>query len=263
MSTVKTPVGVVIAFGFALHVFAQAPVPTDRLAFEVASIKLNKSGVGPVGAPGDRFSNGQFRTTNIPLRLLMRQAFQRMQTDEIEGGPAWLDTDRWDITAKAESPAASMLPMIRTLLAERFKLTTHHETKERPVYALVMARRDGRLGPSLHPSTGQGQNRQLAGAFTARATPFKLLVDVLAAAVQQRVIDRTGLSGTYDIDLHWTPAATPLQSDSPSSAAAAATPSDAPSIFTAVQEQLGLKLDSTRAPVDVLVIDQVERPTEN
>ena len=116
MSTIKPTICVVIACGLALHVLAQAPAPTDRLAFEVASIKLNRSGVGPVGAPGDRFSNGQFRTTNIPLRLLMRQAFERMQTDEIEGGPAWLDTDRWDITAKAESPTAKMLPMIGTLL---------------------------------------------------------------------------------------------------------------------------------------------------
>jgi uncharacterized protein (TIGR03435 family) len=247
-------VGIVAVAGGVLV----AQTPTSP-AFEVASIKPNKSGLGPVGGPGDRFSNGELQTTNIPLRLLIRQAFQRMQKDEIEGGPAWMDTDRWDIVAKAESPTGDMLPMIRNLLADRFKLVTHYETRERPIYALVIARRDGRLGPSLRPSTEPSDNRQLAGAFTAHGVPFKLLVDVLAASVQQRVIDRTKLSGTYDIDLHWAPMGLRLQSDSQT--LSDVNPSDAPSIFTALQEQLGLKLESTKGPVDVLVIDHVEHPT--
>jgi uncharacterized protein (TIGR03435 family) len=253
MARVLSAVGIVAVVGGAL--VAQTPAPP---AFEVASIKRNATGIGPIGAPGDQFSNGRFRTTNIPLRLFMRQAFQRMQTAEIEGGPPWLDTDRWDIIAKAESPAADMWPMLRALLADRFKLVMHHETRERPFYALVMARRDGRLGPSLRPSTGPSQNRQLSGAFTAHATPLKLLVDVLAATVQQRVVDRTGLSGTYEIDLHWTPVS--VQN---ALAFSDVNPNDAPSIFTAVEEQLGLKLESTKGPVDVLVIDHVEHPTED
>ena len=234
---------------------AQAPLEP---AFEVASIKSNKSGAGPVGATGDRFSNGQFRTTNIPLRLLMRQAFQRMQDDELVGGPVWMDIDRWDIAAKAESPTAAMLPMIRTLLADRFKLVTHHEARERSIYALVIARRDGQLGPSLRPSTGRSTFRDGTGAFTGHAVPLGILVNVLSGAgsVRRTVVDRTGLSGTYDIDLHWA-IDVPLRGDTPPP------PADGPSIFTAVQEQLGLKLESTRGPVDVLVIDHIERPTED
>jgi uncharacterized protein (TIGR03435 family) len=229
---------------------------TREPAFEVASVKANKSGAGPVGA--GRFSNGEFRTTNIPLRLLMRQAFQRMQEDEIEGGPAWMDSDRWDIAAKAGSPTAAMLPMIRTLLADRFKLVTHHETRELPVYELVLARRDGRLGPSMRPSTGQSRFQQRIGVLTGSAVPINILVTTLANAglVRRAVIDRTGLSGTYDIELHW-------GVDIPAGRGIDVPPSDAPSIFTAVQEQLGLKLESTKGSVDVLVIDHVERPAED
>jgi uncharacterized protein (TIGR03435 family) len=229
------------------------PVAADQKepAFEVTSVKANTSGAAPVGA--GRFSNGEFRTTNIPLRLLMRQAFQRMQNDDLVGGPSWLDTDRWDIAAKADSPTADMLPMIRTLLADRFKLITHHETRDRSIYALVIARRDGQLGPSLRPSTGPSDFRDVTGAFTAHAVPIRILVDVLAVPAQRTVIDRTGLAGTYDVDLHWAPLFAGRADVPPTS--------DGPSIFTAVQEQLGLKLESTKAPVDVLVIDSAEKPT--
>jgi uncharacterized protein (TIGR03435 family) len=181
-----------------------------------------------------------------------------MQEDEIEGGPAWMDSDRWDIAAKAGSPTAAMLPMIRTLLADRFKLVTHHETRELPVYELVLARRDGRLGPSMRPSTGQSRFQQRIGVLTGSAVPINILVTTLANAglVRRAVIDRTGLSGTYDIELHW-------GVDIPAGRGIDVPPSDAPSIFTAVQEQLGLKLESTKGSVDVLVIDHVERPAED
>jgi uncharacterized protein (TIGR03435 family) len=233
------------------------PAGQKEPAFEVTSVKANTSGTLPVGA--GRFSNGEFRTANIPLRLLMRQAFQRMQNDDLVGGPSWLDTDRWDIAAKADSPSADMLPMIRTLLADRFKLITHHETRDRPIYALVIARRDGQLGPSLRPSAGPSDFRDVAGAFTAHAVPIKTLADVLALPAQRTVIDRTGLTGTYDVDLHWAP----LFAGRAAVGADVPPPSDAPSLFTAVQEQLGLKLEPTKAPVDVLVIDHVERPMPN
>lgn len=112
-------------------------------------MKPNRSGQPGLGAPGDGAANGRYRVTNVPLRGLMREAFQRWQDDEIMGGPSWLDTDRWDIVAKVDSPTAAIWPRVRTLLADRFKLVTHHETRELPMYALVVARRDGRLGPNL------------------------------------------------------------------------------------------------------------------
>ncbi len=238
--------------GFSrLH--AQSP---PEPAFEVASVKANRSGAPYVGAAGDRFSNGQFRTTNIPLRLLMRQAFERFQDDDVIGGPGWLDTERWDIVAKAESPTADMLPMIRSLLAERFKLSTHLDTRERPIYLLTIARSDGRLGPSLRPGTGPATSLGASASVTGRAMSMSRLASLIGSAVRRRVTDRTGLSGTYDVELRWNPVG--LAAAPPADAT-----SDSPDIFTAVREQLGLSLESSRGPVDVLVIDRVERPTED
>src|SRR5205814_1064416 len=105
----------------------------------VASVKANKSGAPGAGAAGDRFSNGQWRTTNMPLRLLMRQVFERFQELDLTGGPGWLDIDRWDINAKSDSPTADMRAMMRTVLADRFKLITHHETRTAPIYTIVLA----------------------------------------------------------------------------------------------------------------------------
>jgi uncharacterized protein (TIGR03435 family) len=233
---------------------AQTPLSP---AFEVASVKSNKSGAPNVGAAGDRFANGQFQTTNIPLRLLMRQAFERWQNVDLVGGPAWIDTDRWDIKAKADSPAVDMRPMIRSLLGERFKLVTHHEMRALPIYAVTIARRDGRLGPSLRSSTepfSLVQDR--FGVYTVRGQTIEGLAARLNQAVRRPVVDRTGLRGTYDIDLHFAPL-------DPVPGAELSPPVDAPSIFTAVQEQLGLTLEATTGPVDVLEIDHVERPTED
>jgi len=240
---------------------AQAPAggPTDP-AFEVTSVKQNKSGVLGMGGPGDRMQNGQLRLTNRPLRVLIREAFDRRRTNEIIGGPDWVDTNRWDVLGKADSGTRAVFPMLRTLLADRFKLITHHETREMPIYELVIARRDRKLGPSLRPPSDMPRLQITFGLFKGTA-PIAMLTDgLLASVVQRPVVDRTGLTGRYDIELHWT-------MDAPTGAsetnAPPAPPGDAPSIFTAVQEQLGLKLESTKGPVEVLVIDHVERPTED
>lgn len=228
--------------------------PDQEPAFDVTSVKANRSGALPFGGAGDRFSNGQFRKTNSPLRALMRQAFQRLQDELIVGGPSWLDTDRWDIAGKTDSPNAPMLPMVRTLLRDRFKLVTHHETRELPVYALVFARRDHRLGPSMRSTSEPPNFRQGVGTLTGRM-PIGIVLSTLSAAARRLVIDQTALTGIYEIELHWTPPALPdgVTADVP----------DSPSIFTAVQEQLGLSLESTKAPIDVLVIDRVEKPVED
>ena len=233
--------------GFVVHAQGAA-----EPAFEVASIRPNTSGEPYVGAPGDRFSDGRFRYTNVPLRLLIRQAFERMRSDDVRGGPGWLDTDRWDIDAKAESPTADMLPMIRTLVTDRFRLRHHIESEQGAVYELRFARRDRRLGSSLRPSGGSRSFRGGGGSITGRAISILDLARLLSADAGRPVLDRTGLPGTYDVDLRWAPA-------SPGGVA----PSDLPDFFAAIQEQLWLRLQPARGPVDRLVIDSAERPTGN
>ncbi len=221
-------------------------------AFEVASVKANRSGEPYVGAPGDRFSNGRFRSTNIPLRLLIRQAFERHRIDDVRGGPGWLDSDRWDFDAKANSATANMLPLIRRLLTDRFQLRYHIESEEGAVYELTFARRDRRLGPSLRPATGARGFVGSSSSITGQAISILDLTRLLGAETGRPVIDRTGLNQTYDVDLRWAPA-------SPERRA----PSDLPDFFAAIQEQLWLRLQPARGPVDRLVIDGAERPTEN
>lgn len=274
----------------------QAPAPGAGPTFEVASVKLNNSGDGRVllqNQPG-----GRFTATNVTLRLLIRNAYQ-LQEFQITGGPSWLNDDRFDIVAKAESlpdaptPAPGMGPtplqlMIRALLAERFKLAVHTETKELPIYALILARSDGRLGPDLHHSdtdcaafaaAGRGRGRGALpqppqpgermpcgirigmGTMVIGGTSLSQFASSLSMFVGRTVLDRTGLTGAFDINLAWTPDQMPQRP----SGAPEPPPIDpnGPSIFTALQEQLGLKLDSQKGPVDVLVIDRAERPTPN
>jgi uncharacterized protein (TIGR03435 family) len=250
-------------------VLAQAPAsPT----FEVASVKANTS--GELGIMIDVQPGARFTAKNSPLLLLIHTAY-RVQNDQIVGGPSWLTSDRFDIDAKGDdqSPSNQLPAMLQALLADRFKLQVHHDTKELPVFAAVLARDDGRLGPQLRPTECPDleidlkQPRpcsNLSTGFTqlaVRGMSLAQFLGYLAPYVNRVVIDRTGLTGRYDVHLEWTP----VQPPSPSSGAPDTAPIDPnrPTMFTAIQEQLGLKLEPTRAPVDVLVIDRVEHPTEN
>jgi uncharacterized protein (TIGR03435 family) len=277
------------------HLQSQAAVAASDAAFEVASVKANKSGQPfvQVGmAPG-----GRFTATNVPLRQLILIAYQ-LQPFQIEGAPAWITTDRFDVVAKGSGPLAPPAPgvpgpmqtMLKSLLADRFKLVAHIEKKEMPIYALVMARPDGKLGPQLKPSTidctainagrrgapppgppdFNGPAPQCGmmarpGGVKAGGVPINQILQLLSQNVQRIVVDRTGLTGTHDIDLTWTPEQIPQGRGDAPPGAPALPPIDpnGPSLFTALQEQLGLKLDSTRGPVDVLVVEKVERPTED
>ena len=288
---------VTVALASTIGIAQQSPSaenPTPP-AFEVASVKTNKS--GEMGARIQRQPGGRFNAINMPLRDLIMFSYQ-VRPFQIEGAPDWIGPARYDIVAKAESefplappggaPPPDML-MLRTLLADRFKLVVHFETKEMPIYTLSVARPDGRLGPQLTPSTtdcaalmkermGRGgappppapggrmecgmavaPNRLMGGGF-----PISELSNMLSVLVQRTVVDRTGLTGNYDVVMTFQPEQLP----GPGGAvlpppAAAAGDSNAPSLFTAVQEQLGLKLESSRGPVQVLVIDRVEPPTED
>jgi len=275
--------------------------------FEVASIKPNKSGDGRVMMgiqPG-----GRLTATNVTLRLLIRNAYQ-LQDFQITGGPSWLAEDHFDIVAKAPEGEATGDPfraaqtgqpsrgqlMIRSLLAERFKLVVHNETKEMPIYALIVARSDGKLGPQLKPSevdcaalmaAGRGRGplpppgppgpsgpggppppcgiRIGMGNMGVGGSPMSQVANSLSIFAGRIVVDKTGLAGNYDFTLTWTPDQLPQRPPGAPEPLVNGVPIDpnGPSLFTAVQEQLGLKLDSQRGPVTVLVIDRAERPTEN
>jgi bla regulator protein BlaR1 len=276
---------------------AQTSETDDNAAFEVASVKANKSGDNRIGIgfqPG-----GRFRATNVPLRELISAAYgtpQPLPAFQITGGPKWIESDRFDIVAKApgdpqpgpSGPPPAMFAMLRTLLADRFQLILHRETKDMAIYALVLARADGKLGPELKPAATDcaammaaardrgapppppGERmpcgmRMFPGHLSGGSSSMALLTNVLARFVNRTVVDQTGLAGNYDLDLQWTPDQMPQGRGDPPPGAPAlpAIDPNGPSIFTAVQEQLGLKLESTKGPVGVVVIDRVEHPTED
>jgi uncharacterized protein (TIGR03435 family) len=291
-----------LAGGAALA--AQTPQPpADPPAFEVASIKPNNSGDGRVFA---QTQPGRMTMTNVTLRLLIRQAYQ-LQDFQITGGPGWMASDHFDVIAKMPDgflpppgpppPGSGPGPlqlMLRGLLAERFKLAVHNETKDSPIYALILARKDGQLGPQLKKSetdcaamfaAGRGRGRGPMpppappqpgesipcgmrigpGNLVMGGSPLSQFANSLGMFTGRIVLDRTGLTGNYDINLTWTPdqiAQRPPGAPDPQINGVAVDP-NGPSLFTAVQEQLGLKLDSQRGPVDVIVVDRAEKPVEN
>jgi uncharacterized protein (TIGR03435 family) len=244
-----------------------------RQVFEVASVKPNKS--VETGGFIQRRPGGNFSVGNQTLRTLITFAYQ-LQGFQLVGAPDWINTERFDIVAKAGrdvpptffggTPPEAL--MLRSLLEDRFKLTMHRETRDMPIYALVVAR-EGRLGPRLRRPTSDFCARQFEAAgkpgatppppgspmcgisgdtneLTAGSFPLSSFVGFLAGQARRIVVDRTGLTGVWDFDLKWSPPDTPNPDP------------DRPSIFTALEEQLGLRLEATTGPVEVLVIDRVE-----
>lgn len=249
-----------VLYGITATLTAQQPSP----AFEVVSVKTNRSGETE-GSIGPR--PGGYAMTNVPLRLLIVRAYD-LRSFQVVGGPGWIDGERFDVTARAPEGTSpnQILLMVRTLLAERFKLVAHTEKREQPVYALMVARTDGRLGPNLKASTVNCSGRPeaseqctMSGSFTGSGGNLKgagqsltVLATHLSTAVDRIVQDRTGLPGGFDFELAWSGSGL---------RPATGAPSELPSVFTALPEQLGLRLEPSRGPVDALVIDSVERPT--
>jgi bla regulator protein blaR1 len=265
------PIGVqAFAAGVPLLQIAAPP----RQTFEVASVRPNKS----IGTGGyiQRRPGGSFSVGNQTLQTLILFAYQ-IQGFQLVGAPNWIATERFDIVAKAASdvpptPFGGTPPealMLRSLLEDRFRLTVHRETRDMPIYALVVARSDGRLGPRLRRPTSDYCARQFEAAgkpgaapppegspvcgingsnnaLTAGSFPLSAFASFLAGQARRIVVDRTGLNGVWDFDLKWSPPDTPNADP------------DHPSIFTALEEQLGLRLDAATGPVEVLVIDRIE-----
>ena len=282
-----------LATSFIAAAIASVGAAAQEPSFEVASIKPNKSGSGMIGI---RFPGvGQFNVINMPLREMIRFAYD-VQPPQIEGGADWTTSERFDIIAKAEGrPTMPQVhAMLRSLLAERFALKIHRETRELPVYDLVVARADKRLGTQLQPSTSEcrpvrvpngapkppppppggpgpeaiprsedGADMRCGALFgpgfiTLRQFTMDRFAHDLTMVARRVVFNKTGLEGRYDIDVEFSPEFRPAPP--PGAPEIAAAPSDGPSLFTAIQEQLGLKLESSRGPVDVIVIDSAQRP---
>ena len=251
----------------------------------MASIKPNKS--GEAGA-SSAVRGSQLYVVNDTLFNVIRNAYG-VQSNQILGGPDWIraTNERFDITAKAPDGTKpdQLLLMTHRLLADRFGLRLHKETREVPMFALVMARADRRLGPqmkraafdctALRAALARGEKpalppeteRPVCGAQTRPGHtriggyPMSDIARTLSSFVGGRpVVDRTGLAGIYDLELSWTPEQLPV---TPGGQSLPPIDADRPSLFTAVQEQLGLKLEATTGPVEVLVIDGAERPTPN
>ena len=214
--------------------------------FEVASIKPSTPGShGPTIYNPTR---ERVALSTLTTKSLIAYAYD-VRDFQVSGGPSWVGSEEYDIVAKPQGEASNerILAMARGLLAERFNLTLHHEFKEMPVLALVVSKG----GPRLQPSVGTGgpEVRGGRGRLVARKVTMGLLAAQLAGRVLGRaVLDRTGIVGEFDVNLEWTPDESP----DPGS-----------SIFTALQEQLGLKLETQKGVVDVVVIDRVERPSAN
>lgn len=275
--------GVVTALTLVSAQSADSPQP---FVYEAASVRPNKQG------PGESFirrqPGGRLNAVNFSLRSLVTFAYQ-IQGFQLVNAPGWLADERFDIVAKlpgdpppvppGSGPDPHMVAM-RTLLAERFKLKVHRETQPQDIYALVKARADGTLGPALKPASDECERvmkavlsggqpptgpsapmcgiRQNFGRVQMGGFPISQFVSGLAGQVGRYVVDRTGLTGPYDFVLTFAPE--PPRGPLPPGVELPPVDPNAPSLFTALQEQLGLKLEATRGPVEVLVVDSVDRP---
>jgi uncharacterized protein (TIGR03435 family) len=252
---------IAIAAPFAVRGAEQTPPAADPLrpSFEVASINQNKSlsGGGSMGArPG-----GRLVARNVSLRALVEFAYD-LRSYQLDGGPDWITTDRFDIDAAAEGNPSleKMREMMRTLLEDRLHLAVHRENRQVDGFRLVRTRPD-RLGPNLRVSaldcavsfSSQPKCREGGISFGDviewKATGVRMagVTQGVSSHVGKPVSDNTQLTGTFDLELRWSPE----MADS----------SAVPSIYTALQEQLGLKLDSRRVPIEVIVIDRADHPT--
>jgi uncharacterized protein (TIGR03435 family) len=251
------------AIAIGLVSAAQSPAqPSAPLEFEVASIKPRP--VAP-GAMMVTFRHGTLNVDIARLRQIIGLAYA-IQRVRVQGGPSWLDTEQYVIAAKAESVDASwdqVRTMLQTLLADRFKLAVHRETKELDVYSLAV----GKSGPKLQEAkegekTDTTQGRGPSGAqMSFQKMPIAGLVNTLANMLGSPVLDKTGLKGFYDFKLEWTPDSSPFRTQGKDGLTQ---PADAaPDLFGAVQEQLGLKLEKRKGPGEVLVVDHAEKASEN
>jgi uncharacterized protein (TIGR03435 family) len=272
----------VFFLGSAVPVGAQsqaAAAPSPVFEYDVASIKLNVSGGGSVGMHNTPDS---FSVTNVQVEALMQMAFG-VQSYQMIAAPEWFTSERYDIEAKMEPDVADALRklnvddrritrqhMLQALVLDRLKMTIHRETRQLPIYSLVIGKGGSKLQETKPSAPGVAVPRGGPSVRTSRYGNGAITLTVLHCAntdiagvfvphVGRTIIDKTELTSVYDFTLQFMPDDAAV---APGSASSAADPT-APSIFTAIQEQLGLKLEAGKGPVEVIVIDHVERPSGN
>jgi bla regulator protein blaR1 len=258
-----------IAILWFTAVFAGQEFPTENatvLAFDVVSIK-SLDGIARSRMRGARQSQGRFARAAATLRQLVQYAYD-VQPLQVTGGPGWVSTSRFQVDARTErtTTPAQMRAMVRQMLAERFALKAHTDVRDRPIYRMVVARADGKLGPAIYhidDAECGGSNPQpcdlaaWSGGLMSSGMGLQQLAVTLfnrsqSTGIDRLVIDQTGLAGMFGFTLMFS-----------SSFDTVPHVSNDPSIFTALREQLGLKLEPARGPVELIVIDSVERPTAN
>ena len=251
------------SIALAMPAFAQSAlqdVPANTLAYEVVSVKPHQTTSN--GGMWWRTTSDGFSASGIGLENMITTAYDLVMPDQIAGLPGWAHSDTFDIEAKMdEDTAAAMkqlpkpefrrayLSMMQSLLADRFQLKVHHETRELPVYNLVIAKGGSKLKEAA--AGEKGWTSMSSRQISATAVDIHSLAFSLANDVGRFVIDKTGLAGKYDLTVKWTPDDEQATADS------------GPDIFTALDEQLGLKLVPAKGPVDTIVVDRIEKPSPN
>ena len=219
--------------------------------FDVATVKPSGPEEIQAGTSGMATGHGRATGTNVTLKRCIIGSYH-IGPNQLVGGPSWVDSDRFHIEAKAAEPTnddATLDAMMRTLLTERFHLVMHRETRTLPVLALEV----GKNGPKLEKASGgEAMTDSGYGRLTVKNTTMDSFAERLSRQADLPVVNRTGINGIFNLKLRWTPDdGNPNKPDAP------------PSLFTAIQEQLGLRLQSQKAPIEVFVIDRAEKPSEN
>jgi uncharacterized protein (TIGR03435 family) len=264
-----------LAMATASSVYGQSPQPTaPKFAYDIVSIRPNNSGDGSTSMGPS--ANG-YTAKNITVAWLIEYAYNIKMESLVSGLPSWATSDRLNLEARMDQDSAAAINklskeekaseqrrMLQAMLADRFHLQVQHTQKEVPVYALVVAKGGTRLKPA-DPNDPYGNGIKLPqgfpksgvyqmtadGKFVAQGIPISMLANQLATSVDRLVVDKTGLTGNYDFTMQWD------QDPDPSK------PDAGPSLFTALQEQLGLKLESTKDNVDALIVTHVEKASDN
>jgi uncharacterized protein (TIGR03435 family) len=288
-----------VIFTAAALMSVAAGAPGDKPQFEVASIKPNTSDSRFVNIPPP--IGGRFKATNVTLTMLLGVAY-RVRPNQISGGPNWMGSERYDIETRAQGNPTrdEFTAMLQSLLEERFQLVSHKETREQPVYALMIAKNGPKLPPPketcaafspnnppppppppgqpFRPQTPCGGFLMMPGRMEAGKVGMAQLVNTLSNAVGRPVIDKTGYTELFDVHLEWSPVdgggrggppggGGPVgEPGQPGPAGGQALPQadiSGPTIFTALQDQLGLRLESQKGPVEILVVDRAEKASEN
>jgi len=254
---------------------AQTPQPITDAKFEVVVIKPTAP-----GSTGNSlmFNQGRMTVHNLPLKDVIKFAYDLKSDSQLLNAPAWVSADRYEIDAKEEEAQSAALMkmafegrfaalrgMVRQMLMERFHLEITPQTAEVPIYALVVAKGGAKVTPSAPLAPGEQRNRGWRGHGPGNAEGSSITMDLVARVISNMpeadgrvVVDKTNMSGEYDWKLHWMP-----QSNSAADGTGTPAAETGPTLFTALQEQLGLKLESQKSTVPAVAINHIERPTEN